>query len=327
MIRHHSGGPPGQESWIPDGFELADEMVRRIQAGTLDLTPRPDSGWYDYQTWALEPLVAPERMPEAAHLKLDESYKKELVKLFKALLALTRETHIKQLEVPAAGAAAPPPGIVLHLRPRLSQEPLATFYLRRALSYRFVRGVLVGAFGAEGVSAMKRITAAGPVNVPLDRELALLEALFYGAYASAALELGMTPEEHDDLGWGLRRSLAVYRAWDPATDPDAGRDVRMMVPVFYDVERRKTKVWAVLGVTTRPLETWFATPPKLESVTDDAGAAVDPSQVQLELESAEFTVAYPVMAEVYVDRILDRTEFRALCDRYKTAEAILEHLE
>ena len=47
----------------------------------------------------------------------------------------------------------------------------------------------------------------------------------------------------------------------------------------------------------------------------------------LEVESAEFTVAYPVMAEVYVDRILDRTEFRALCDRYQTAEAILEHLE
>ena len=101
----------------------------------------------------------------------------------------------------------------------------------------------------------------------------------------------------------------------------------MMVPVFYDVERRKTKVWAVLGVTTRPLETWFATPPKLESVTDEAGAAVDPSQVQMEWESARFTVAYPVMAEVYVDRILDRTEFRALCDEYKTAEAILGHLE
>jgi hypothetical protein len=312
---------------IPDGFDLADEMVRRIQAGTLDLAPRADSGWYDYQTWALEPLVAPERTPEAAHLKLDESYKNELVKLFKALLALTRETHIKQLEVPSAGAAAPPPGIVLHLAPRLSQEPLATFYLRRALAYRFVRGVLLGAFGAEGISGMKRLTAAGPINVPLDLELALLEALFYGAYASTALELGMTPEEHGDLGFGLRRSLAAYRAWDPAADPDAGVDMRMMVPVFHDVERRKTKVWVVLGVTTRPLESWFAVPPKLESVTDEAGAAVDLSQVRMEWESASFTVAYPVMAEVYVERILDRTEFRALCDQHKTSEAILEQLQ
>ena len=42
-------------------------------------------------------------MPEAQRLKLDESYRKELVGLFKALLALTRETHIKQLEVPMVG--------------------------------------------------------------------------------------------------------------------------------------------------------------------------------------------------------------------------------
>ena len=47
---------------------------------------------------ALEPLVIPDQMPEAKHLRMDDSYKKELAKLFKALLALTRETHIKQLE-------------------------------------------------------------------------------------------------------------------------------------------------------------------------------------------------------------------------------------
>ncbi|MBI5488446.1 MAG: hypothetical protein HY905_14025 [Deltaproteobacteria bacterium] len=312
---------------IPDGFDLADEMVRRIQSGQLSLEPRADSGWFDYQTWALEPLVVPERMSEAAHLQLADSYKKELVKLFKALLALTRETHIKQLEIPSAGAAAPPPGIVLHLSPRLSQEPLATFYLRRALAYRFVRGVLLGAFGAEGLAAMGRMTASGPVNLALDKELALLESLFYGAYANTMLELGAAPEEQQDLGWGLPKSLAVYRAWDPAADPDVGRDVRMMVPVFYDVERRKTKVWVVLGVTTRPLQAYFAKAPVLESVTDDQGAAVDPSLVTMNYESTEFTVAYPVMAELYVDRILNRDEFRALCDQYKTAEEILAHLE
>ncbi|MBI5502887.1 MAG: hypothetical protein HY907_21765 [Deltaproteobacteria bacterium] len=315
------------QSPIPDDFQLADELVRGIADGRIDLTPRTDSGWYDYQTWALEPLVVPERMPEAAHLQLDDSYKKELVKLFKALLALTRETHVKQLEIPSAGAAAPPPGLVLHLSPRLSQEPLATFYLRRALAYRFVRGVLAGAFGAEGLGAMKRITAGGPINLPLDRELALLESLFYGAYANTMLELGAAPEEQQDLGWGLAESLAVYRAWDPAADPDVGRDVRMMVPVFFDVERRKTKVWAVLGVDTRPLQVYFAKAPVLESVTDEEGSAVDPTQVTMDYESAEFTVAYPVMAELYVDRILDREEFRALCDRYKTAEEILAHLQ
>ncbi len=47
-------------------------------------------------------------MPEGKHLALDESCRKELIGLFKAVLALTRETHIKQVEVPMAGAAARP---------------------------------------------------------------------------------------------------------------------------------------------------------------------------------------------------------------------------
>jgi hypothetical protein len=53
------------------------------------------------------PLVIPEKMPEAPRLDLDASYRRQLLELFKGILALTRETHIKQLEIPAVGAAAP----------------------------------------------------------------------------------------------------------------------------------------------------------------------------------------------------------------------------
>jgi hypothetical protein len=37
---------------IPEGFVLVDEMIRRIRSRELDLEPRTESGWYDYQTWA-----------------------------------------------------------------------------------------------------------------------------------------------------------------------------------------------------------------------------------------------------------------------------------
>ena len=47
---------------IPDGFVLADEMIRQIRSGELKLEPRADSGWYDYQTWSIEPLAIPERI-------------------------------------------------------------------------------------------------------------------------------------------------------------------------------------------------------------------------------------------------------------------------
>ncbi len=90
-------------------------------------------------------------MPEASHLQTDDSYRKQLRELFKGILALTRETHIKQLELPAAGAAAPMEGpVTLHVTPELVAEPLPTYYLRRGESYRFIREVLEDTFGADG---------------------------------------------------------------------------------------------------------------------------------------------------------------------------------
>jgi hypothetical protein len=322
LIKKMYGSSP-----IPDDFNLADEMVRRIRAGKLDLKPRPDSGWYDYQTYALEPLVIPEKMAEASHLELGEQYKKELVKLFKSLLALTRETHIKQLEIPKAGTAAPSPGLRLQLKPQLTQEPLATYYLRRALAYRFVRALLEKTLGRPALAKLRRRTASGPINIPLDRELRLAESLFYGAYLSTARELGMTPKNHPDLGMGVRKSLALYQRWDPRKDPDVSRDIRMMVPVYYDVQRRKIKVWAVLGVTTRPLSVYYKKKPKVVQVKDSEGNEIDLSKVDVSHPSAKLTLAYPVMAELYVKEPLDRKEFRELCDKHKTQPAILQALE
>ena len=60
---------------IPEGFNLMDELIRAIRASAIDLTPTTGSGWYDYQTWSLEPLAAPERAAEAARLSLSASYR------------------------------------------------------------------------------------------------------------------------------------------------------------------------------------------------------------------------------------------------------------
>jgi hypothetical protein len=105
---------------IPEGFNLADEMIRRIRNGTLDLRPTATSGWYDHQTYALEALASPESMPEGRHLTLEESYRKELGALFRALLGLTRETHVKQLEIAPASAAMCGREVALHISPQLT---------------------------------------------------------------------------------------------------------------------------------------------------------------------------------------------------------------
>jgi hypothetical protein len=315
---------------IPEGFHLADEMIKRIRAGTLDLKPSPASGWYDYQTYALEALVAPDRMPEGKHLKLDESYRKELDGLFKALLALTRETHVKQLEVPMAGAAGPPEKLVLHLFPRLTLEPLASYYLRRAHSYRFVRAVLEQAFGPEGLGQTRRLTAAGPLNLSLSAELRLMEALFYGAYLQSCEEIGMAPERDPSLGnsKGTSAEQALLGAWLASIrkDPDLGQDIRMMVPVFYDIGRKQIKVWAVLGVTTKPLTISYETRPAVVGIRGPDGKLVKPRDVEVEFHREYHRAAYFATAEIYVTRLLNRSEFRQHCDKYKTYKTIVSNL-
>jgi hypothetical protein len=295
---------------LPDGFDLAGELIRRVRAGTVSLAPTATSGWYDWQTWALEPLAEPARTPEAARLKMDGEYRKWLEDLFKSVLALTRETHVKQLEDVAFGAGfggrSEP---VAHVRPDLSLEPLVTHYERRAAGYAFVRSVLEDAFGPEALRAMHRLTAEGPATTSLDDELAGIAALFAGAAAAAKAEVGLAAA-HGSAG-------EPFRAWKPGADPDLGGDIRMMVPVFHDLDRGQTKVWAVLGWSSRQIEVGFAVPPDVLAVEPKARVAF----------AREFHHApYPVFAEVYVSRLLDRDEFRRRCDRHRTRSAILAAL-
>ncbi len=317
---------------IPEGFNLADEMIKRIRAGQLNLKPRPNSGWYDYQTYALEPLVIPERMPEGQRLQLDESYRRELEGLFKSLLALTRETHVKQLEMITVGMAMRPPHAEpVRISPDLSLEPLATYYLRRARSYQFVREVLEQSFGPEALPKLRRLTAAGPVNMPLATELTLMEALFQGAYLRSCEEIGMKPESDFSLGHSHDADLhrAVLAAWLQSLDkdPDLGKDIRMMVPIFYDVNREKTKVWAVLGIASKPLNVNYAKTPALKGIKGPDGSPVKPEELNIEFVSQHTRLTYIVSAEVYVKHLLNRTEFRQLCDQKKTFKAIVESLQ
>jgi hypothetical protein len=322
---------------IPEGFNLMDELIRGVRTGAINLAPTAGSGWYDYQTWSLEPLVAPERAAEAARLTLSAAYRRQLEELFRGVMALTRETHIKQLEVPAPTAA--PPGderqrepVTIVIRPALSAEPLATGYARRGAAYRFVRSVLEETFGAEALNGLHRQTPAGPVTAGLAAELDTMEALFAGASAAVSHDLGMappvaTPPHGTERARDTAADRETFLRWAEraGADPDLGRDVRMMVPVFFDRGRGKTKVWVFLGWSERPVTFSFARPPAVAVTRDGRAATRDEAVVAFWGSGA--TLAYPVTAEVYVERILNRDEFRAHCSRYKTPSAILGNLK
>lgn len=311
---------------VPEGFNLVDELSQRIRRGEVDLSPRPESGWYDYQVWALEACVAPDRMPEGSHLALGSGYQEQLVDLFRGLVTLAREVHVKQIAIPTLGAPEVRPGDTIRIAPELRVEPLATYFLRRALSYRFVKGVLEDGFGTTALGSLHRLTSEGPIDRHLVGEVADMERLLVGAYMLVCEDLGMDPDEGSLVGLGESpdASVAFFQSWarDPSRDPDVGTDARAMVPLFYDPREAKIKSLLFLGWSSRPVCISFAVPPAVDVLTQD-GRRPD---ARVEFSAVTERLPYPVAVEAHTSRILDRAEFRAHCDRYRTREAILHNL-
>jgi hypothetical protein len=311
----------------PANFDLADEIVTRVRDGRLSLALRGESGWYDRQVWSLEPLLNPERTAEAAKLRTGDDYRALLVDLFKGLLALTRETQVKQVDVSVllgihALTGEPP----IFVQPELTVEPLATHYLRRAQAYTYVRQVLEQAFGEAALAHMRRMTAAGPTETPLVDELERMRSLFVGAHVLACRQLGMPPDASARAK--AFADVERFEVWRKAlsSDPDVSGDTRMMVPVFFDQPRGRTKVWVMLGWAFRSMKVQFDTPPAF-TVRKAAGGRVIRSHPPVRFVPTRVTSAFPVMAEVYVSRVLDRDEFRRLCDVYRTRDLILGALQ
>ncbi|MBZ0184599.1 MAG: hypothetical protein K8F91_00005, partial [Candidatus Obscuribacterales bacterium] len=53
---------------------LIEELLKGVKSGEIQLTPTSESGWYDWQLYALEPLAIVDKMPEAKHLVPSEKY-------------------------------------------------------------------------------------------------------------------------------------------------------------------------------------------------------------------------------------------------------------
>jgi hypothetical protein len=215
-------------------------------------------------------------------------------------------------------------------------------YARRAAGYRFVRSVLEELFGVDALGQMHRLTREGPCGSTVSDELTAIEKLFGGAAVTARRELGMgaVPADEEDA-----RRFATWRT-NLAADRDVNRDCRMMVPVFFDLQRRMTKVWAFLGWRTVSVDVEYRTEPLVLRVERERLSEPEPTdrlnvlrrkfrkQSKAEPEKAptvelcgdRYDLAVPVMAEVYISRLLDRDEFRLHCDRHKTKEAILSNL-
>jgi hypothetical protein len=304
---------------VPPGFDLIGELIARVGDGRLSLATTDGSGWYDHVLHALAPLVVPDRTPEATKLRLAEDYRDDLRQLFRSLLGAARESHVKQIESPAAG------GCPLVVRPHLTFEPLAEHYRRRANSYRFVRERLTAALGEDVLLSRSRLTPRGETGVPLLDEMIAMEQLFTGAWAIVLDELGIAPEIKERVRPWVLSAKAAARSWVSShrNDPDLAEDVRVMVPMFKDIGRDEFHVLAVIGYEQRNLKVSFVERPEV-TVRYGRGRAVEHDIYWYE---SSYPLARPVTITCRAKRLLDRTQFRALCDREVTAVAIRSAIE
>jgi hypothetical protein len=271
-----------------------------VKGGRVSLSPREDSGWYDYQQWALEPLLT---LPEAAVLEADAGYIERLERAFEAAIALRRETHIKSLQLPPIGQ--PQVTIVpVDVAPELRVEPLPTHYERSAIAYDFLFAAVLEPHTGEAWEAWEQ----GGVATDLRRA----QRLYRDAAAIARADLGLDPGDGDPV----EQTAAWLAGW--RDDPGLAQDLRAMVP-FGETLQGEPIAWAVLGVRTIDITVAYDEPPKVRSL--DPRYELDVSTVP-----TRYTLPVLVFAELPVAEILDRAAFRALADAHPGQADLLRAL-
>jgi hypothetical protein len=183
----------------------------------------------------------------------------------------------------------------------------------------------VDLLGEDVLLSRNRLTPRGETGGSLLDELITMEQLFTGAWAIVLDELGITPEIGEVDGRIIMAAKAAARSWASShrSDSDLGEDVRMMVPLFKDIKRAEFHVLAILGFEQRNLRVGFVQRPE-EMVRDGRGHVVEP---YIHWTDATYPLARPVSITCRTKRLLDRDQFRALCDRAGSVAGIRSAIE
>ena len=309
----------------PHDANLMRTLITAIRSGRVDLKPRKDGGWYDYQVYALETLLLPERGPESNHLLLTKSYKKRMLEAFQALVTKRRETHARSMAKSAEPIVRPE--ALTELAPRLRVEPCPSYFLRTARSYSFLTDFLESAVGELTLKTLHGLRESGPRDHDLLTELRFMRGLFYGLYLLSAEDIGLKPallaDEPVDRAaceQTATRWLAHYQS-----DPDLAADTRVAIPVMYDPGTGTSRVWMTVGVRLARLDARYARAPK---VRPEKGGGTWEDVETDKLVPAGYLIPVDEFAEVEISgsRVLNRGELRTVCDRFKTKAAIVEAL-
>ncbi len=307
----------------PPDLNYLDELVRAIREHLIDLEPTEDSGWYDYQSYALETMLLPERGEESDHLLLTKAYKKKLIETFKTIIIQNRETHAKQLGM---GDIASVGDMEIDLYPLFRVEPFATFFLRSARAYRFLSTYLASVLTVDFLEQTYRMVEDGSWSeMSLDQELKQKSELLYGLYFMSADSVGLFPElmpqELEEYEEQTCRKTALEWLRDWRKDDDVLRDMRVIVPVHRDNEKGETIYWATLGIKAVKARAEFVEGYEPRNISGCWSGEIVPHDYYLMAEvSAE--VRLPLDAKPPT-----RDELRLTCDQYETVDEMVEAIE
>ncbi|MBW2262504.1 MAG: hypothetical protein JRG91_11070 [Deltaproteobacteria bacterium] len=313
----------------PADVNYMDVLIAAIRDGLIDLEPDESSGWYDYQSYALETLLLPERGAESQNLLLTAAYKEKLMDTFRSILTQNRETHVKQLEIGMATMGSPDEPVDIY--PNFPVEPFPTFYLRSARAYRFLGTYLEAVLGAGFLDMTHRLVEDGTESeMTLREELGAKAELLYGLHARAADSVGSPTEllEEELAQFPEVDCRARADEWLESwlSDDDVRRDPRVIVPVQRDADRGLTYYWAVVGVKVIKAHAEF-----VEGREPDVLGTVGESWCTIgEIVPHEYYLLVEAFAEIAMPMDAPpptRDEFRAICDAHDNVEDIVTALE
>jgi len=313
----------------PAGVNYMEELVKAIRDGQLNLAPTNDSGWYDYQSFALETLLLPERADESKHLLLTKAYKEKLLETFKTIMTQNRETHAKQLEMGKSDIAAMV--VKTDLYPLFPAEPFPTFYLRSARAYRFLIAYLSSVLDAKFLSETSRLyEGGGSSKLSLGQELHEKAELLYGLYFQMSDAVGAKPEllpkeleefNEDSCREAAKKWLGIsldsLREETWFADSDVLKDSRVLVPVQRDILSKEVVYWGVIGVKVLKSNVEFVKGSEPRDIVSACWTKEikDHNYYLLAEQFAEITLPGDVPPPT-------RDEFRAACDEHDNAKDI-----
>jgi hypothetical protein len=172
--------------------------------------------------------------------------------------------------------------------------------------------------GATFLDQAVTVDASGPTTTTLRAQLHQSRDLFFGLYLVSCQDLGMRPllDAAGDPKSSERDALAkAADAWllGLPSDPVTKSDVRVMIPIA-QLDETHWRYWAVIGVRTTLAGYSF-----IDGM--DVSAPAPDKQTRAELPTEQFLEVTSSATP------LTRDEFRSLCDKYQTADAIKAALE